>query len=119
MNKTYTVFRHGKHIEVQDLELPTSGKLRRTREPFVKVPLEWVIEAAKAARSPRALVLIDLLHCAWKAKGPTFSLPNGWLQEHGVGRNTKYRVLRDLEAARMITVERQPRKSPTITLVTP
>ena len=119
MNKTYTIFRHGKHIEVQDLELPTTRKPRRAGEPFVKVPLEWVIEAAKAVRSPRALVLTYLLHCAWKAKSSTFSLPNGWLQEHGVDRSIKYRVLRDLEAARMITVERQPRKSPVVTLVTP
>jgi hypothetical protein len=52
----------------------------------------------------------------WKARSLTFSLPNGQLAARGASRKAKYRVLRELEAAGLITVERQPRKSPRVTL---
>jgi hypothetical protein len=88
-----------------------------TRKAFVKVPLWWAVAAAEATRTPAALVYIHLLHASWKARSATFPLPNGWLEQHGVGRKTKSRVLRDLEAAGLITVERSSRKSPRVTLV--
>jgi DNA-binding FadR family transcriptional regulator len=46
----------------------------------------------------------------------TFPLPNGRLCENGVSRKVKRRVLRDLEAAGLITVERRLGKTPLITL---
>jgi hypothetical protein len=53
----------------------------------------------------------------WKTRSTTFTLPNGWLEEWGVSREVKRRVLRDLEAAGLITVERPNRKSPKVTIV--
>ena len=44
-------------------------------------------------------------------------MPNGWLEERGVSRKAKSRVLRDLEAAGLITVERPNRQSPIVTIV--
>ena len=58
-----------------------------------------------------------LLHLAWKAKSNTFPLPNGLLQERGVSRLAKYRALRELEAARLIRVSRENRKTPVVTLL--
>jgi hypothetical protein len=87
------------------------------KDAFVKVPLWWAVEAAKAAKTPTALVWVFLLHASWKAKSATFPLPNGWLEKHGVSRKVKYRVLRDLEAAGLILVERPSHRSPTVTLV--
>jgi hypothetical protein len=89
----------------------------RSKDTFVKVPLWWITEAAKATDTPAALVCIYLLHASWKAKSTTFLLPNGWFKQHGVSPKTKRRVLRDLAAAGLITVDWRPRKSPLVTLV--
>jgi hypothetical protein len=90
---------------------------RKKVEAFVKVPLWWIETAAKDARSPTTLVLIELLYASWKAKSSTFPLPNGRLKKLGVDRRTKYRVLRDLKRRPVILVERPPRKTPLITLI--
>jgi DNA-binding GntR family transcriptional regulator len=47
----------------------------------------------------------------------TFPLPNGRLAKLGVSREIKRRALRELERARLITIERPPRKTPIITLI--
>jgi hypothetical protein len=86
-------------------------------KPFVKVPLWWAAEAAKATKTPKALVCIRLLHMAWKANSHTFPLPNGKLEAEGVSRFAKYRALRELEAAGLITVERRHGKAPLVSLV--
>jgi hypothetical protein len=99
----------------RELEAATPKK-RKKVEPFVKVPLWWATEAAKAARSPATIVLVELLHRAWKAKGLTFPLPNGRLGKTGASRKVKRRVLRDLEVAGLITVERHSGKNPKVTL---
>jgi hypothetical protein len=90
---------------------------RKKVEPFVKVPLWWIAQATKATNTGRALVCIELLYAAWKAKRPTFPLPNGRLAKLGVSPDTKGRALHDLERAGLITVERPPRRTPMITLM--
>jgi hypothetical protein len=85
---------------------------------FVQVPLWWAEAAAKATTGGApALMLIYLLHASWKARSTTFPLPNGYLKQHGVSRDVKRRILRELEAAGLITIERRVRKSPLVTLV--
>jgi hypothetical protein len=99
-------------------ELEAAAPIKRKKvEPFVKVPLWWIAQATKATNTARALVCIELLYAAWKAKRPTFPLPNGQLTRRGIKRETKRRALRDLERAGLITVERPPRKTPIVTLV--
>ena len=89
-----------------------------TDEKFVKFPIYWAVAVAKATRSPTTLVLVHMLLCAWRASGLSFPLSNAWLEQHGVSRDVKRRVLRDLEEAGIITVERAGSKSPVVTLVT-
>jgi hypothetical protein len=91
--------------------------VKSKKDAFVKVPLWWAAEAAKATHLPRMLVLIELLHRSWKAKSLTFPFPNGRLEKKGVGREAKRRVLRDLEAAGLITVDRRHGKTVWVTLV--
>ena len=100
----------------RELEAAAPAK-RKKAEPFVKVPLWWIAAAAKATRSPATVVCIELLHASWKAKSLTFPLPNGKLQKLNVSRETKRRVLRALEQGGLIRVERPPRKTPTVTLI--
>jgi hypothetical protein len=96
---------------------PSRVAPRRARERFVKVPLWWIETAAKAPRSPRTLVLIELLYASWRARSLTFHLPNSRLHQLGINREIKSRVMRDLERAGLIVVERPPRKTPVVTLV--
>jgi hypothetical protein len=95
----------------------TSAKTRSRQEAFVKVPIWWATAAAKATRRPGFLVCVELLHRAWKARSTPFVLPNGRLEKSGSSREMKRRVLRDLEAAGLIVVERRHGKSPRVTLV--
>ena len=66
---------------------------RHKEPPFVKVPLWWAAEVAKATRSPAVLVMVELVHRSWKAKSLTFPLPNGRLTKNGVSsKNEMSRV---------------------------
>jgi hypothetical protein len=87
------------------------------KDQFIHVPLWFAVAASKATKTPAALVYIYLLHASWKAKSMTFTMANGWLEERGVSRKIKRRVLRDLEAASLITVERSNHRSPRVTLL--
>jgi hypothetical protein len=79
---------------------PVSGIKRR--DAFAAVPLWWAARAVKGRANPNLLVCVDLVHRAWKAKGKTFTMPNG---RNGVDRRTKARTLRTLERAGLIAVE--------------
>ena len=83
----------------------------KKKDPFVDVPLWFAEAASKATKTPAFLVCIYLLHTSWKVRSMTFTMPNGWLEARGVSREVKRRMLRDLEAAGLITVERPSRKS--------
>ena len=91
------VIRDGRRIEIETLEtgIPTKRKLT---DPFVKVPLNWAAKAAKATKTPQAMVWIELLRLAWRAKSDTVALSNERLKNAGVGRHSKYRALRALAA---------------------
>jgi hypothetical protein len=90
---------------------------KRREPPWAKVPM-WLAQAATEAtkdmKAPAALVWIHMLHVSWKTKDAPFLLPNGGLKKNGVSRKIKYRVLRKLEAAGLIAVERRSRKSPLV-----
>jgi hypothetical protein len=102
---------------MRDLEAAAPKKRKKPDDPFVKLPLWWATQAAKATKTKKALVWVELLYAAWKEKCATFPLPNGRLAKLGVSRETKRRALRDLERAGLIVVERPSRKTPIITLV--
>jgi hypothetical protein len=102
---------------MQELEAKAPVKRKKAADPFVKVPLWWAEAAAKATRTPKALVWIELLRVAWKTKRATFSLPSGRLAKAGVSKDMKGRALRELEVAGLITVERRNGKNPMVTIV--
>jgi hypothetical protein len=95
--------------------LPSKPR-KEAEDPFAIVPLWWAVLAAEATNTPAALVCIYLMHLARMAKGRSFSIPNGWLEKHGVNRKTKAWVLHALEKYEMIAVERAPGKTPRVTL---
>jgi hypothetical protein len=95
------------------------AKKHKKAEPFVIVPLWWIEQAAKRARSPATLVFVELLYTKWKAKSSTFALSNVRLRKLGVSREIKRRVLRDLAEGkgRMIALEQKAGRAPRITLI--
>jgi hypothetical protein len=90
---------------------------RKASDKFVKVPLWWAEQAARATRTPKAMVWIWLLYLAWSQHTKTFRLPNERLGVRGVSPDVKTRALRELEAAGLIRVERNRGKSPCVTLL--
>lgn len=99
--------------------LPPRAKRRRkaNKDAYVMVPLWWLEQATKATRSPQTFVAVWLLYLSWKAKSPTFPVPNSQLEGRGADRQAKRRALASLEAAGLITVDRRDRKTPVVTLL--
>jgi hypothetical protein len=113
---TRYIIRDGKRIAVEELETDVKPKKRKSKS-FGKVPLMWGSKAAKALKTPRALILALLMHSAWRAKGEPFTFSNVALKKYGVSRWVKGRALAILEAAGLIKVEHQPGQSPTVTII--
>ncbi len=95
----------------------SAKKAPKTKDPFVKVPLWWAVQAAQATKSPKAMVWLWLLHRVWKGRTKTVVMANVKLKTWGVTRLQKYRALRELEAAGLVTVDWRLRKSPVVTLL--
>ena len=111
------VIRQGRRIAVETVETGMAPQRRRQQvDPFVKVPLQWAAAAAKATRTPKALVWVLLLYEAWKAKGVPFPLSNEKLARLGVSRETKRRALAEIEASGLCAVERRAGRAPVVTL---
>ena len=96
---------------------PRKRRGKSSKDPFAMVPLWWIEQAARAAETPRAFVLVWLLHLAWRARSMTFPIPNGALAKRGVSRWVKYEVIDALEEAGLVTVDRRHGKTPIVTLV--
>jgi hypothetical protein len=110
----------GKWVEVKSVEVPgalTRRRQQRREEPFAMVPLDWAAKVAEAAKAPEFAVCVQLLYLAWKAKGDAFLVSNMTFAETGVSRKVKNRVLRNLERANLIRVERHNGRSPQVTIL--
>jgi hypothetical protein len=106
----------GRWIEVEEVDVPgvpAKARRRRQEEPFAMVPLRFAQEMAKASKSPATIICIRLFYLSWKAKSPTVALSN----RDGIYRNSKARVLRDLEAAGLVRVKRRSGQSPQVTIL--
>jgi hypothetical protein len=92
------------------------AKIRKRREQFAILPMQWYEKLAKPSPAGRCTCLVAwyLLYLNWKNDGKPFKLANGMLKYDGVGRHSKQRALTELEQRGLITVERRARKSPTI-----
>lgn len=100
-----------------ELEAAAPKKRKKKAEPFVKVPLWFVAAAASATKTRKAIVWIELVHASWRAKNLTFPLSNARLEKYGVGQFTKARALRELERAKLITVQSRRGRPPLITIL--
>jgi hypothetical protein len=101
-------------------ETPGRPVKGRSRKPpvaaYAQVPLAWAARAAQATNSPAAVVWVEIIFLAWRAKGAPFPLSSGRLS---VSRKLKCRVLRDLERAGLVAVHWRVRQAPLVTLLDP
>ena len=99
---------------LEEVEIPAAGKNDRfLRGP---IPWRWLVRASQLAG--KALV-IGL--CLWRLKGAmgsnTVWLGNTELQPFGIDRAAKSRGLAALERAGLVTINREARRRPMITLL--
>jgi DNA-binding transcriptional ArsR family regulator len=100
------------------------GGTRRGRQPsairdkFIAGPIDvsWVCQASRLGIKA-LLVGLALWHLKGLRRDKSFLVSNLMLQEWGIQPDAKRRALRKLEKAGLITVERQGKRSPRVTLV--
>ena len=109
------VIRQGQRIAVETVK--SDAKPTRRANLFAQVPLDWAAAAAKATKTPRAMVWVLLQHMAWQNDRAAFPLSNAVLVKYGVSREIKRRALAALEAAGLIVVERRHGRAPVVTLI--
>jgi hypothetical protein len=95
----------------------TPRRIANRREHFIQVPFSWLERLDGAAAKVYALAL-HLLYLDWRNKSQAFRLPNGMLANDGISRRTKWRALVELERRGLISIERRPKKSPLIRVIT-
>jgi DNA-binding transcriptional ArsR family regulator len=96
----------------------TTVRARRARQFIPPVPMEWF---RRACLLPGKALVVALV--AWYRskveRSPTVILTQTGLSELGVSRQAKYRALRRLEEAGLVTVRRRGHKSPEVTVIAP
>jgi hypothetical protein len=101
-------------------ELRAAAPAKRKKvTAFATIELDDAAKACAAVNCQKAIVWIWLQHQSRKTGKRTVTVPNGALAKYGVGRASKYRALRQYEAAGLITIEWRPRKTPLTTLRRP
>ncbi len=88
-----------------------------TRGKFIAGPIDvdWVCQAARLGRTA-LLVGLALWHLRGLRRTDTFIVSNVLLANWGVQPDAKRRALLKLESADLITVQRQGKRSPLVTL---
>ena len=105
-----------RHRLTPEMRAVVPRKIQKRRRHFIMVPLTWV-ERLIGATGQTYRVALLLLYMSWKNRGAPTKLPNGMLRIDGISRQSKWRALGDLEQRGLITVERRPRRSPTVRLL--
>ena len=80
------------------------------------IPVSWVCQAGRLGVKT-LLVGLALWHIKGLRKSNTFIVSNLILRDWGIQADAKSRALRKLEMAGLITVERQGKRSPQVTLL--
>ena len=104
----------------QESRLPKLNNLPKHKlgEQFLKgpIPLDWIKTAARLP-SKSFHVGIILWYLAGIKRQRTIPISNSITKRFGIGRSTKYRGLRALECAGLVSICHQPGRSPLVTIL--
>jgi hypothetical protein len=90
---------------------------RKKNKSFAMIKLDEAAKAFAASGCSKAMVYVWLVHQSKMTGKSTINVPNGVLAKYGVSREIKRRVLGELEAVGLITVDQRPRKTPVVTML--
>jgi hypothetical protein len=104
----------------------SKGGDRRSRQPspirdkFIAGPIDvsWVCQASRLGVKA-LLVGLALWHLKGLRHTATFIVSNLMIRDWGIEPDAKWRALRALEKAGLVTIERRGKRSPLVTLVVP
>jgi hypothetical protein len=88
------------------------------RRYYIRVPCTWSDRLETATRIGTYRLALHLLYAAWRNGGRPIRLGNVALVKGSVTPRAKRLALKELEQMGLIKVERQPRKSPLVTVIT-
>jgi hypothetical protein len=95
------------------------GARPKRAEPFLQITHKAFLAGGRVLRGTKQfLVWLLIHHRVWADNSKTVVIGNQTLKAWGVGRNEKYKALRQLEGANLVTVEWRSRRSPLVTLLT-
>lgn len=105
-------------IPCRHVTLPTARRQRSGRQrPFVRGPLDLDELAAASAAHPRGLGMLLALRYRRDVTGKDWVTPPAKVLEgFGLDRSARSRVLKALEAAGLVEVQRRPGRPPLVRL---
>jgi hypothetical protein len=92
------------------------AKRKSWRREFVRVPWAWVERLQSTRRVSTYRLAHLLLYESWRTGGRPIVLSNILSKTEGLSRRSKWNALAELEALRLIQVERRKRRSPVLVL---
>lgn len=81
------------------------------------IPLPWLTAASKLRGKSPLSVALALWFEAGRRKSMEVTLTTAILERFSVNRKAKYRALASLEKAGLVSVYRQPRRNPVVTIL--
>ena len=106
------VSRYGRRIEVETLESGVPSKSRKPAAQHIGCPISWLKRVLPVVQGKEQLATALWLYRRHTiCRGGLFTASNVELQDIGVTRYTKYRTLRRLEKAGVITLHRRGAKT--------
>jgi hypothetical protein len=87
------------------------------RRHYVRVPWSWIDRLKTSTRVGTYRLALHLIYETWRNGGRPLRLANVALAGDGITPRAKRLALKELERMGLIKVERQPRKSPWVTVI--
>lgn len=108
-----------KHSPAIAKGIKISSPYPKVRGEFLKgpIPLEWLGRAAKLPGKASLATALAIMFEVGRRRSNQIKLTTAILNRFGVNRKAKYRALKQLEGAQLISVIRTPRKNPIVTVL--
>ena len=113
----------GRHVEVETLDPEKfrskpklAARFRRAESAFVMADLKTFALVCRAFNCFGPFVWAWINYEAWRTKSQTVKVTNEALAVYGVDRKAKHKALQTLARAGLLTITRNGRRAPSVTL---